>query len=227
MDHNLDLLKGQTHQPIRQFINKTNDLNLLPTITRPSRITYISATLIDNIHVSEELHHNFESVILLNDISDHLPLITMLRQMRLLNKTPLTFESRCLTEEKLAKVREYLYNKDWVGLLNGTTTENFDILSQIANEELDNVSPKRTITISAKRRFTEQWMTKGLEKVSTIKMKLYKATLKPNHTEDDIEKYTKHRNLYNSLKRTAKMTILSSKMFTIQTKHSKTLENYQ
>ena len=30
MDHNLDLLKGQTHQPTRQFINKTNDLNLLP-----------------------------------------------------------------------------------------------------------------------------------------------------------------------------------------------------
>ena len=30
MDHNLDLLKGQTHQPTTQFINKTNDLNLLP-----------------------------------------------------------------------------------------------------------------------------------------------------------------------------------------------------
>ena len=91
MDHNLDLLKGQTHQPTRQFINKTNNLNLLPTITRPSRITSHSATLIDNIYVSEELHHNFESVILLNDMSDHLQLINMLRQMRLLNKTPLTF----------------------------------------------------------------------------------------------------------------------------------------
>ena len=86
MDHNLDLLKGQAHQPTRQFINKTNDLNLLPTITRPSRITSHSATLIDNIYVSEELHRNFESVILLNDMSDHLPLITMLWQTRLLTK---------------------------------------------------------------------------------------------------------------------------------------------
>ena len=75
-----------------------------------------------------------------------------------------------------------------MGLLNGTTTENFDILSQIVNEELDNVSPKWTIMISTKCRFTEQWMTKGLEKASTIKMKLYKVTLKPDHTEDDIEK---------------------------------------
>ena len=172
--------------------NNTNDLNLLPTITRPSRITSHSATLIDNIYVSEELHRNFESVILLNDMSDHLPLITMLSQTRLLNKTPLTFENRCLTEDKFAKVRDHLYNKDWVGLLNGTTTENFDILSQIVNEELDNVSPKQTITISAKCRFTKQWMTKGLEKALTIKMKLYKATLKPNHTEEDIAKYKTH-----------------------------------
>ena len=46
--------------------------------------------------------------------------------------------------------------------------------------------------ISAKCRFTEQWMTKGLEKASVITMKLYKATLKPSHTEDDIEKYKMH-----------------------------------
>ena len=144
-------------------------------------------------------------------MSDHLPLITMPCQTRLLNKTPLTFESRCLTEDKLAKVRDHLYNKDWVGLLNDTTTENFDILSQIVNEELDNVSPKQTITISAKCRFTEQWMTKGLEKALTIKMKLYKATLKPSHTEEDIAKYKTHQNLYNSLKRTAKMTYYCEK----------------
>ena len=79
-----------------------------------------------------------------------------------------------------------------MGLLNGTTTKNFDILSHIVNEELDNVLPKQTIMISAKHRFTEQWMTKGLEKALTIKMKLYKATLKPNHTEENIEKYKMH-----------------------------------
>ena len=74
--------------------------------------------------------------------------------------------------------------------MNGTTTENFDIFRQIVNKELDNVSPKHTIMISAKCRFTEQWMTKGLEKASTVKMGLYKATLK--HTEEDIEKYKMH-----------------------------------
>ena len=33
IDHNLDLLKGQIHLPTRQFIDRTDELNLLPTIT--------------------------------------------------------------------------------------------------------------------------------------------------------------------------------------------------
>ena len=211
MDHNLDLLKGQTHQPTRQFINKTSELNLLPTITRPSRITSHLATLVDNIYVSEELQHTFESPILLNDMSDHLPLVTMLRQTRLLNKMLLTFESRCLTEDKLAKVSDHLFGIDWIKLLNGTTNENFDTFSQIVNEELDTVSPKQIITISAKCRYTEPWMTKGLDKASNTKMRLYKTTLKPNHTLGDIEKYKMHQNLYNDLKRAARMTCYREK----------------
>ena len=33
IDHNLDLLKGQIHLPTRQFIDRIDELNLLPTIT--------------------------------------------------------------------------------------------------------------------------------------------------------------------------------------------------
>ena len=78
IDHNLDLLKGQIHLPTRQFIDRIDELNLLPTITQPSRITSHSATLIDNIYISQELHRDFKSLLLLTDISDHLPLITMM-----------------------------------------------------------------------------------------------------------------------------------------------------
>ena len=51
--------------------------NLLPTITHPTQITQSSATLIDNIFVSENLHRFFESAILLKDISDHLPIVAL------------------------------------------------------------------------------------------------------------------------------------------------------
>ena len=211
IDHNLDLLKGQIHLPTRQFIERIDELNLLPTITRPSRITSHSATLIDNIYISQELHRDFESLLLLTDISDHLPLITMMRQMRLVAKSPLKYESRCLTEDKLNKVRNSLFQKDWIGLLNGTTNENFDTFSQIISDELEKVAPKCIIKISAKMKYFKPWMMKGLEKASNTKLKLYKVILKPDHTEEDAAKYRVHRNIYNSLKRLAKLNYYQEK----------------
>ena len=92
MDHNMNLLNGSSHAATQQFIDRVSQLDLYPTITRPTRITHQTATLIDNIFVREELHHNFESTILLEDISDHLPILTMLKQTRLLHKEPLKFE---------------------------------------------------------------------------------------------------------------------------------------
>ena len=68
MDHNMDLLKGLTQTSKHKFIDNTSDLDLLPTITHPSRITAHSVTLIDNIYVSESLHKSFESAVLINDM---------------------------------------------------------------------------------------------------------------------------------------------------------------
>ena len=132
----------QTHT----FIEDLSGINLLPTITRPTHITSHSATLIDNIYVTEELHRNFELAILLHDILDHLPLPTMLRQTKMLNEEPLTFKSRCLNEEKLKEVKHHLMRKDWIGLLTGITcNEKFNQFSDIVNETLDEIGPIKTV----------------------------------------------------------------------------------
>ena len=49
MEHNLNFLKSHIHKKTQQFINLNLDHNLFPVITRPTRITHKSATLIDNI----------------------------------------------------------------------------------------------------------------------------------------------------------------------------------
>ena len=69
------------------------DKNLLPMITRPTCITHSSATLIDNIFHSEKLYRFYESAIILDDMSDHLPMVALLKQTKLLDKEPLEFES--------------------------------------------------------------------------------------------------------------------------------------
>ena len=80
MDHNLDLLKSDLHAPTRKLLDTLLDANMLPTITRPSRIMQHSATLIDNIFISQHLQQNFDSAIIIDDISDHLPCIILMKQ---------------------------------------------------------------------------------------------------------------------------------------------------
>ena len=61
MDHNLDLLNSIHHRPTNNFLETVLDLNLIPTIMRPTRITNTSATLIDNTFLSGQLQRNFDS----------------------------------------------------------------------------------------------------------------------------------------------------------------------
>ena len=137
------------------------NLNLLPMVTRSTQITHHSAMLIDNIFVSEALHQNFESTILIDDMSDHLLILAMLKQTRLLNTSPIMFESRCLNDNKLKTVNNRLLHIDWIGELTGTTSdEKFNQFSAIVERILDSVAPLKTVRISAKRQFVEPWMTR-------------------------------------------------------------------
>ena len=56
LDHNLDFLKSSKHKETSMFINQIFDHGLLPCITRPTRITHTSASLIDNVLVSGKIH---------------------------------------------------------------------------------------------------------------------------------------------------------------------------
>ena len=202
MDHNMNLLNSATHLPTHNFMETLSNLNLYPTITRPTWITHHSATLIDNIFISEFLHRNFESSILIEDISDHLSLLAMLKQTRLLNTEPLEFESRCLDDKKLKCVNNILMNVDWIGLLTGTTSnQKFNQFSDKVESVLDQVASIKKVKISAKKRFTEPWMTRSLALASEKKLKLYKKTLSATCTENDITIYKSYHNTYNVLKR--------------------------
>ena len=152
MDHNADLLKGNQHIPTHNFIENVTNLSLYPTITRPSRITHHWVTLIDNIYVSEQLHRSFDSMLLINDISDHLPTLALLKQTKLLKQEPLIYESRCLNDAKLKATNHRLVRKDWIGLLVGSTCdEKFDQFSNTLNKVLDEVAPMKKVCMSAKR----------------------------------------------------------------------------
>ena len=83
LDHNLDFLKSEKHTETSNSIGSVLDNSLLPCITRPTRVTHNSATLFDNILVSCNLHTSQCSAVIVHDISDHFPSITVLEGVNL------------------------------------------------------------------------------------------------------------------------------------------------
>ena len=75
-DFYIDLLKHENHINIKHFLDTMYSLGLYPLIDKPTLITDISATLIDNIF-NNELQHHLTSDSLINNISDHLPIFAM------------------------------------------------------------------------------------------------------------------------------------------------------
>ena len=75
-DFNIDILKHNTHNYTRTFLDYMYTLGLYALITKPSRITEITATLIYNIF-TYELQFQVNSGLLITDISDHLPVFAI------------------------------------------------------------------------------------------------------------------------------------------------------
>ena len=56
---------------------------------------------------------------------------------------------------------------DWIDELNTNDVNlNFEWLTQIVKEKMDEVAPEKVVRISGKRRFMEPWMTSGIEESS-------------------------------------------------------------
>ena len=82
MDHNLDFLKTTRHPTTQDFIDLNLTSGLFPTVTRPTRVTHNSATLIDNIMTSRNLYDTCRIGILILDISDHLSCLLVVPHLK-------------------------------------------------------------------------------------------------------------------------------------------------
>ena len=79
IDYNLDLLKANSHPQTNEFLELNLRKFLIPCISKPTRITHKTASLIDNIMASSTAHCNHTPYILVDDISDHMPILVKFR----------------------------------------------------------------------------------------------------------------------------------------------------
>ena len=212
MDQNIDLLKSERHKATGKFLDTILSLKLWPVITRPTRITQQSATLIDNIYISYNLQCSFNSLILIDDISDHLLTVALLKPTKMIDKTAIEYKSRKLNDDKIKNVNNRLNHKDWNGILNSDdVNSNFNTMCTVLEETMDLEAPLQTVRISSKSRFQEPWLTTGIERASKKNCALYKKTLSKDCTKEDISVYKQHRNLLNCLRRNTRCDYYNSK----------------
>ena len=205
-DQNFNLLKADTHDKTRELLDLFLTSGLLPTITKPTRITHNTATLIDNLYVSTKKCDDTKSCILTFDISDHLPVFASIQKHTQKTKNMTNFRYRKLNPSATQAICDHLNRTDFNHLDTLNTDVATEYLVNKIQEVMDIHAPEKTVTISNKSIAHERWMTKGLLKSSKTCHKLYKKQLGKTKTEKAYTTYITYRNIYNTLKRKAKQS---------------------
>ena len=88
-DFNIDLFKSESCDYANYFTEQLFTSSFFPLITKATRITHHTATLIDNIFTNnlEQLDDSINGIIF-SDISDHLPIVHICLTQTCLAKTP-------------------------------------------------------------------------------------------------------------------------------------------
>ena len=214
LDHNLDLLKYEKHAITKEFLEYNIDQNLLPTITKPTRVTRTSATLIDNVIIGKTLQDEYDSKIIISDISDHFPSLVRLYKPSLFTKKPTRIETRAIDENKIEMMKTKLDEIDWEHLLlhKGTDVA-YSLFHDKFHSIMNDVAPLKTVHIKPSKILQQPWMTPGLQKCQQKQYLLYKQSLGHNSTEGLIIKYKGYRNKLKEIIRKTKEKYYKDKCY--------------
>ena len=161
LDHNLDLLKSSIHKNTHDFPESNIESRLLPCITKPTRVTHSTASLIDNLFCSETLYQSSDYIVI-DDMSDHLPCLCLFNNVFPTSLPDKFVFKRKLSEKNLYKIKSDIANEDWITTICGNNcNEKFGIFRDSLMSIIDKYAPEKSIPIK-QHRPTGPWLTKGL-----------------------------------------------------------------
>ena len=190
LDHNLDFLKSDKHSTTNDFIQNNLDFGLIPTITRPTRITKNTATLIDNIFVSQNLCGSYVSSILVNDTSDHLPTACVLSSLNSAKKEPVVVRCRDTRLKNLSALKRMLDNCNWdEELSDQSPSKNMEKIHATLSSVIDHCMPYRERVIKHKQVRREPWLTASIKISIDRNKKLYAKMLRHECSAEMYKRY--------------------------------------
>ena len=162
-DFNIDLLQSDKNNYISNVIDHLHSMGLHPLITRPTRITCQSKTLIDNIFTSDVKSH-IQSGLLINDTSDHYPFFQMTDIDINGNKNnSVDNKKRIVTDRNICEIISELEKTEWDEILNSDDV-NFSYGTFV--NKLTDIYRKKCPIVTSKvtnKRHYKPWMTSRLK----------------------------------------------------------------
>jgi len=222
-DFNIDLLKVSTHADTTRYFDLLLENSLFPVISKPTRISHSSATLIDHILV-KDLNSNSKSGIFLDSLSDHCPIYFLLGNSAFNNSKAEKVRTRIINEKSKEKFISLLANQNWSVILNENRPEKsfalfFEKVSLCYEESFPFTDKIKTIKNSP----LNPWMSSALLNSRKRKQHLYARKLS-RPTLHNIQQFKNYSNSYKSLCRAAKRRYYSSKIEKFRNDSKKTWE---
>ena len=196
-DFNINLLNAESHSKTGNFLDILASYSLMPNITKPTRATEETSTLIDNIfcdNIKENL--NTISGILYTDISDHFP-IFYIDYSSSVDNTEQFATRRLYNENNKKKFCKQISEYNWDNVLLCTDSqESFSTFHKEFSYIYNSCFPSKILKLNYRNR--KIWLTNGMKESIKIKNKLYRKCKKYPSPENE-QRYKSYRNKLNSL----------------------------
>ena len=180
MDLNIDLLKHEHHSNTKNFLDLMYSLGFYPLIDKPTRITDISATLIDHIFINE-LRHNITCGILFIDISDHLPIFAICEYQIRRNTKMDTQYTRVINKDTITLLIQDLSLQSWDDISNlYDVNQAYDLFLNKCKGLFNKHCPIKRISQKSNS-YKKPWFNKGLIRACAKKRSFTKHLSYPVH----------------------------------------------
>ena len=166
----------------KRFLNMLLSCGVLPLITKPTRVSDNSATIIDHILTNDYEHFIIPGIITTNEISDHCPILchVNLTQTRKKADSTLTFyrdKSKFVSHQFNAELNTSL--TDFFIQLPLLTKDNFNEIFNRFNhlilQVVDKNAPLKKVSRKQKNLHKKPWLSHKLLKAIKDKPKMYKT----------------------------------------------------
>ena len=195
-----------THRIELSVCQLTDKFRPAVTITLPTRISEQSSTLIDNIYTNN-IDERESSGILLNQISDHQMIFTLIENFSYVTQAPKFVEIQTNDPES---IQTFVNELDELNIYNHLQTEidsspdvNYHTILELLSTVKDKHLPKKMVKFNRKKHKKAKWMTNGILKSINTKDKLYNKLVKMD--VDGNAQYTTLKKEFNIFKNTLRI----------------------